>query len=96
MMAFSVCDNSDSPQVTAADNHDDVSQCKLDKLSDFARFQVELYCVIDFDERVWVPDGSAIVSYNTWDTLGSYTDTFNATQLKLKRTLPPTTLSLNT
>lgn len=66
-----VNDHTRSTHVTTASNHDDVSGLELDVINDLVLNEVELDSVVDLDSRVGVSDGSAIVSDDVGNALGT-------------------------
>lgn len=68
---FLVNDHTRSTHVTTASNHDDVSGLELDVVNDLVLNEVEFDSVVDLDSRVGVSDGSAIVSNDVGNALGT-------------------------
>lgn len=60
-MSFSRGDDPYSTQVTASSDEAEVSSFKLDEVNDLSLCEVVSNGVIDFDERIWVSNGSSIM-----------------------------------
>lgn len=77
-------DSANSPQVTASSDHAQISSVKLDEVNDFAAGNVQLNGIIDFDQRIRVANGAAIMGGDEWHTLGSHRDFADLAQFVLK------------
>ena len=69
-----VHNNTSPAHVTSTGDHDDVPGIELDEIGDFVLLKVELDGVIDLDEGIGIPDGSAVVGDNMRDTTGTESD----------------------
>jgi hypothetical protein len=67
--------------VTTTSDHNDVANIKLDEVGDLVLFEVELDSIVDLDSRVRVPDRTAIVGDDVWDTLGTKCNFANLQEL---------------
>jgi hypothetical protein len=81
LMSLSVGDGADSAHVSTSGGHDNVTVLKLDERGDLAGGQVDLDGVVDLDERVGVPDGSAVVGDEVGDTLLANLDSLDLAEL---------------
>jgi len=70
-MSFSGHDSSNSAGVTSSSDHAKVAGVKLDGILDLARGDVDLDTVVDLDDGIGVPDGSAIGGVQVWNSVGS-------------------------
>lgn len=82
-MTFSVEDRTDTPQVTAASDHAQVTGIELDEVHDFASGNIHLDGIVDFNQRIRVADGAPIMRRQKWDTLGASLYSTNFAQLVL-------------
>ncbi len=71
---LSVYDDTNTTHVTTTRHHNNVTSVELDKVDDFVLLKVELDGVIDLDEGIGIPDGSAVVGDNMGDTTGTKSD----------------------
>lgn len=69
-----VYNNTNTTHVTTTRHHNNVTSVELDKVDDFVLFKIELDSVVDLDEGIGIPDGSAIVGDNMRDTTGTESD----------------------
>lgn len=83
-MTFSVDDGSDSPQVTTARDHAQVSRVKLDEVHNFVGGDIQLDGIVNLDQGVGVTDGATIVCCDEGDTFGSNLNATNFAKLVLK------------
>jgi len=63
--------NTNTTQIASASNHNKVANVKLNEVDDFAGLDINLHCVVNFDEGIWVTDGSSIVKTDVRNTLVS-------------------------
>jgi hypothetical protein len=57
--------------IPSASDHNNISRVKLDKVSDLSTLQIKFDGVVNGNEWVRIPDGSAVVSNNVRNTLGT-------------------------
>jgi len=82
-MFLSVCDDTDTSQVTTACDHAQITAVELDVIDDLARVDIDLDGVVDLDQRVGVADGACVVGADVGDTLGADPHLANLAQLVL-------------
>ena len=70
-MSLLVSDHPGPAHVTPTSDHDNVTSVEFDKVSDFVLLKVELDCVVYFNQRIRVTDGSTIVCDDVWDSTGT-------------------------
>jgi len=68
IVAFSVCDHTNSAHVTTTSDHGNHSGIKLDKVCNLSGGQVDLDGIIDLDQRVGVSNRSRIMRNQEWDS----------------------------
>lgn len=83
-MSFTMSDNSNTTHVTSTDNHSKISCVKLDEINDLARLDLNHYSVMDWDQRVRVADGAAIMGDKVRDTFDTSGYTSYLTKLVLQ------------
>jgi hypothetical protein len=71
-MFFPMHNHPRSPHIATPSDHDDISRIKLDKVSDLPSLQFKLDGVVDTNERVRVPDSSAVMGDDVRDTFRAY------------------------
>lgn len=86
-MPFTVDNRANTSQIPSSGDHAEVSRVETDRLEDFAAGDVQLDRVVDLDQGVRVPDGSAVVCYEEWHSLGSSLNSLNFAQFVLKQKL---------
>jgi hypothetical protein len=52
-------------------DHDNIPCVEFDEVCDFPVLKVKLYCIVGTDERVWIANGSTIVSDDMWHAPGT-------------------------
>lgn len=82
-VTLTVDDGTNSPQVTAASNHAEVTRVELDEVHDLAACNIQLDGVVNLDERIRVTDGTTVMCGQEGDTLRSSLNTANLAQLVL-------------
>lgn len=83
MMALTVSDQPNTPQVSSSSSHDQVADIELDIVHDLACGDVDLDCIVNTDLGVGIANGSAIVCNTVWDALLAESYTFHFAQLIL-------------
>lgn len=83
MMAFVVSDDTHTTQVTSSSDHGNIANVELDELNNLASLNVELYSVVDLDQRIRVADSAAIVCVDVRNTLGTNLLAANLAELVL-------------
>lgn len=68
---LTVDDDTGTPHVSAASDHDNVTGLELDVVDNLVVDKVELDSVVDLDGRVRVTDGAAVVADEVRNTLGA-------------------------
>jgi len=80
-VVLDLLEETDTTQVAAGGDHDEVTNTKLDVVLDLARGEVDLDGVVDLDVGVGVADGAAIVGRAEGDTLGAELDAADLAEL---------------
>ena len=82
-MSFSGCYDTDTTQIVATGDHDQVARVELNVVLDLQCLQVDADGVVDFDVRVRVADRAAVVCDQHGHTLGRYEHFFDFAQFVL-------------
>ena len=82
-MSLPAGEDPDSSQVSSSRDHHQISNIKLDRVRDLACGNVDAYCVVDFDLRVRIANGPAIVCNTVGDAFLTKTATFHFCKLVL-------------
>lgn len=82
-VTFTVDNGSNSPQVTTASDHAQITRIELDKVHDFVGSDIQLNGIVNFNQWVGVADGTTIMGRDERDTLRSNLDTANFAELVL-------------
>lgn len=83
LVALKVGDDTNTTQIAAAGNHNNVAGAVLDVSDNLASGEVNLNGVVDLDQRIRVTDGAAIVCDNVGNTLLAKLDLLDLGELVL-------------
>jgi hypothetical protein len=82
-VTLTVDNNTNTTHVTTSSDHADVTDFKLDKVSDLGALNIVTDGVVSLDQRIGVTDGATVVSDNVGDTLSTELDLANLAKLVL-------------
>lgn len=84
-MPLTMGDHTNTPHVTATNNHGKISGVKLDKINDLASFDLQHYSIVHRNHGIRIADGATVMCDKVRDTLGSGSNTSHLTELVLYR-----------
>ena len=83
LVTLPVHDDTDTTSVSATSHHANVAGLELNRVHNLVGGDVNADGVIDLDQRVWVPDGAAIVGVQQGHVVGANADLEDTAQLVL-------------
>lgn len=83
-MTFTSHDGTNSPQVTTTSNHAQVARFELDEIHDFVGGNVQLDCVVNFNQRVRIANSASIMGCDERNSLWASLNSTNLAQLILR------------
>lgn len=73
-MALPVNNSTNTSQVTTSSDHTQIARVKFDEVKNFGGGNFKLNGVVNFDVRIRIPDGPAVVGHQEWNALRSSLD----------------------